>query len=340
MSLHMTQFERIMTIYGGCDADASTVPIKRGEEIFAGTDYPREWSWFIGQEVAKRQLQVQIASAEKRGARLEHTLLASGTAGIGKSTLATLLAYKACVGLVHLTGPLTQEEFRRAVMGMRDRDVVFIDEIHLLTQGNRTRADWLLPWMTEGKLYTSSGAVQTPDVTLVGATTDAGKLPATLLSRFMVQPKLVEYTESEAALIVQNLAGRMGVDGLRGEEYARIARAAGHNPRVMRRILTTVRDLQCASPQETPNLALAFEWSGVSHDGLDTMAQDILLVLLASPKFTASSESIRAQLNEPGPLHHAERELLRRMLITISGRGRELTDAGRQRAIELVKERR
>ena len=130
---------------------------KRGEEIFEGTDYPREWSGFIGQDRAKEQLQIQIASANARSARLEHTLLDSGTHGIGKSTLATLLAHKAGVGITATTGPLDADDARRLMKPMKDRDVLFIDEAHTLVQGGRNKGDWLLPFMTEGRLYTSIG---------------------------------------------------------------------------------------------------------------------------------------------------------------------------------------
>jgi Holliday junction DNA helicase RuvB len=306
---------------------------KRGEEIFEGTDYPREWSGFVGQDDAKEQLQIQIASAKARNARLEHTLLDSGTHGIGKSTLATLLAAKAGVGIQQTTGPLDVEDARRLMKPMRDRDILFIDEAHLLVQGGRSKGDWLLPFMTEGKLYTSSGAIETPDITIVAATTDAGRLPQTLISRFMVRPDLVPYTPDEGAKIALNLATRLGVTIPRGKTAERIAVAADYNPRAMRQILTGVRDLQFARPDTHPNLEKAFEWAGVSGDGLTTLAREFLIILLTAKDNTASIESIKAQLGEPGPLKHEEQVLLKRNLITITGRGRQLTDNGRQRAV-------
>ncbi|HZJ05462.1 MAG TPA: hypothetical protein VFD59_08340 [Nocardioidaceae bacterium] len=71
-----------------------TIAPKRGEEMFEGTDYPREWEGFVGQTQAKEELQIKVASAQARGARLDHTMLASGQHGCGKSTLAMLLAYQ------------------------------------------------------------------------------------------------------------------------------------------------------------------------------------------------------------------------------------------------------
>lgn len=301
---------------------------KRGEDIFEGTDYPREWSGFVGQGDAKEQLQIQIASAKARNARLEHTLLDSGTHGIGKSTLATLLAAKAGVGILQTTGPLDVEDARRLMKNMQDRDILFIDEAHTLKKG-----DWLLPFMTEGRLYTSSGAIDMPDVTIVAATTDVGRLPQTIISRFMVRPTLVPYTPDEGAKIATNLAARLGISLPRGKAAERIAVAADFNPRAMRQILTGVRDLQFARPETHPNLEKAFDWAGVSGDGLTTLAREFLIILLTAKDNTASIESVKAQLGEPGPLKHEEQTLLKRNLITITGRGRQLTDMGRTRAL-------
>lgn len=327
----------LMDLYKNGSAGSGKVPA-RGEDIFTGVDYPRDWAGFIGQEQAKEQLMAQVQSSRSRATRLEHTLLASGVHGIGKTTLATLYAYQREVGLMHTTGPLDVAEARKMLKNMRNYDVLFIDEAHLLVQGNRTRADWILPFLTEGKLYTDTGAELMPDVTVVAATTDVGKLPQTIISRFMVRPKLVNYTEEESAAIAGNLAERMGV-AVEPEYLPRIAKAASRNPRDMRMILTQVRDLTLAFPGRPLDLAKAFEWAGLSHDGIDTVAQEMLLVLLASAGHTASIESIRAQLGEPGPLRHHEQTLLQRGYLTVTPQGRRLTDDGVTRAVELMKER-
>lgn len=309
---------------------------KRGEEIFAGTDYPRDWSGFVGQDKAKLQLQVQIASAKARGTRLEHTLLASGLHGVGKSTLATLVAAEFGAGFLQTSGPLTVDDARALIQGMVDRDILFIDEAHQLTTGNRTKADWLLPFMTEGRLYTDRGAEEMPNVTIVAATTDVGKLPETLISRFMSQPQLVPYTPEQGALIVGNLAGRMGVE-LDDPHWPRIAQAADCNPRVARQILVQVRDLQHFAPDTHPNLDQAFEWAGVSEDGLSLTSREILILLFMATDHTASIDSIKAHLGEPGPIRYHETALLRRGYLEVTSRGRKLTDAGILRAQGAIK---
>jgi Holliday junction DNA helicase RuvB len=306
---------------------------KRGAAIFTGTDYPRKWADFIGQEQAKEQLQVAVESATARKTRLDHTLLASGIAGVGKTTLAYLLAYQMGVGITATSGPLTMEKTRDMIKAMKDRDILFIDEIHTVVAGGKNKADWLLPFMSEGKFYTSKGAEQMPDVTIIGATTDAGKLPATLLSRFMMQPTIERYSATEAAAIGKQLATRMKVS-IPVKALPDVARAADGNPRMMRQVLTAVRDLGYAYPDTHPNLEKAFKWSGVSADGLSEIARDMLLLLLAAKDNTASIDSLRAQLGEPGPLHHHEQVLMQRAFLTVTGRGRKLTDLGLARAHE------
>lgn len=310
--------------------------VKRGPEIFEGTDYPTEWDLFVGQEEAKEQLQAAIASARARGKRLDHVLLASGLHGIGKTTLAMLIAAKMDAGLVSVSGAMGVEEARQILNGMQDGDVLFWDEIHLAVAGNRNRADWMLPLLTDGVLMTARGAEQMPDVTVIAATTDLGKLQETLISRFPVPPKLVPYTDDEAEDLVFNLGERMGV-WIEPKHRPAVAKAASNNPRAMRKILTAVRDLSYVS---TPvDMAKAFRWAGFEPDGLGVVAVDMLLVLLGSPECTASIDSIQAQLGEPGPLRHHEQTLLQRALITITGRGRQLTDEGRERAVRAIHER-
>jgi Holliday junction resolvasome RuvABC ATP-dependent DNA helicase subunit len=216
--------------------------------------------------------------------------------------------------------------------GMQDRDILFVDEAHTLVLGNKNKADWLLPFMTEGVLYTKRGPQQMPNIAIVAATTDAGKLPDTLLSRFMCEPTIVHYSAEEAALIALNLAERMEVP-IAPEDGAAISAAADRNPRAMRKILTAVRDLSYAYPESHPNLERAFRFAGVSPDGLTTVARDMLLVLLQSREFTASIEAIHAHLGEPGPLKHHEKILLQHGYIDVGSRGRSLTERGQDRAL-------
>lgn len=309
--------------------DTGLIEPKRGAAIFEGTNYPRDWTGFVGQADAVESLQVAIASAAARKTRLDHTLFASGIAGVGKTTLATMLAYHLGVGFQQCSGPLTIESFRRLVRPMRDGDILFSDEIHRMVQGNRNRADWLLPWMLGQGLQTERGVEHTANVVLVGATTDWGKLPDTLRDRFLLQPTLGPYTEAEAGQIAVSLAGRMNVE-LGMEEAPLVATAADSNPRVMERILTTLRDHQAAGVFQG-DWDTVFRRSKVTEDGLSTLALDMLIILSRESSQTASIETIKGRLNEPGPLRHPEHQLLQREYIEISGQGRRLTTRGLMR---------
>lgn len=316
------------------------VKVLRDAAIFSGeaADFPQAFPDFVGQEEAKEQIMVFIASAIARETRLDHTLLAAGQHGIGKTTLAHLIAYQMGVGLVVTTGKgLSAEEFRLLVMPLKDGDIVFVDEFHMAFDGGRNKGDWLLPWMLGSGLKTMRGIEQTPDVTLIAATTDVGRAPETLLSRFMNTPTLSAYTATEGALLVGNLARRMAID-VEEELWPAIARAADCNPRAIRKILTKVRDLQYARPHSHPNLEQALTYAGVTADGLTVLARNILILLATKRNLSASAETLAGELGEPGSLRQHENALFRRGLIEITGQGRRLTDAGLRRAHEAFRE--
>jgi len=312
---------------------AQSALVKRGDDIFAGSDYPMTWEGFVGQEEAITQLRAAVASAKGRGKSLDHVLLASGAQGIGKTTLAQIIAHEMGAGFVAVSGPLTVDDARSLLTQMEDGDVLFWDEIHLAVAGNRNRADWILPLLTDSVLMTKKSVEQMPRVTVIGATTDVGKLPQTIISRFMVRPVLNYYTDAEGEELTHVLADRMDVMLLDDANYARIARASDNNPRDIRMILTAVRDIAYTGDGD---LGLAFQWAGVTHDGLSRVAQDMLIVLLDAPDYTASLETIQASLGEPGPMRHAEQKVIQKGYVVITGRGRKLTERGVARAIQLT----
>jgi len=294
-------------------------------------DYPTDWSEFIGQEPAVAQLKIAIASAQKRGVRLDHTLLASGAHGIGKTTIAQIVACQMDTGFKAVSGPLSIDDARTTIGQMGNSDILFWDEFHLAVQGNKSRADWMLPFLTDSVLLTTGGTVRMPQVTVVAATTDVGKLPQTIISRFMIKPRLDMYTDAEAILICGKLAQRMNVI-VNVPDYPAIVRAAANNPRDMRMILTSIRDQQAV--QGSYSLPLACEWAGLTEDGLTREAMEMMQVLYCTRNRTMSIESIQATLNEPGPLRHHEQALIQRGYVLVTGRGRMLTEAGAARVEE------
>lgn len=304
------------------------------DEIFEGSDYPRTWDGFVGQTEAVDQLHTAVKSAILREDRLDHVLLASGAHGIGKTTLAQIVAYEMAVGFVAVSGPITLDEARKILMEMRDGDILFWDEFHLAVAGNRNRADWLLPMLTDHVLLSKDDPEKMPDITVIAATTDVGKLPQTLISRFMIRPILEYYTDDEATTIASKLAARMKVRIAGDTVMKKIALASNNNPRDMRMILTAIRDM-AVTGDGVVSLKKALVWAGLTHDGLTRVAQDMLLVLLDSSDYTASLETIQAALGEPGPLRHPEQSLIQKGYVTITSRGRKLTEAGIARSMEL-----
>lgn len=311
---------------------------KRGLEIFDGGDYPTDFNEFVGQQEAKEQLYAALASSVARDKRLDHILLASGAYGIGKTSLAQIVAYQRNVGLIAVSGPITLDEAANLLSGCREGDILFWDEFHLAVVGNRSRADWLLPFLTDGVLLDQNGARRMPDITVIGATTDAGKLPQTILSRFPIRPRLEYYTDEEGTLIAVKLAVRIGTT-ITAEVAEKIARAASNNPRDMRTILIALRDLSYVyEGHDDLLLSKALSFAGVTPDGLTREACDILRFLYVSKNHTASMDTIQSVLGEPGPLRHHEQALMQRGYLVITGRGRALTDDGIERAKELTDE--
>ena len=321
---------------------AGPTPV-HGEAIFAGGDYPRAWGEFVGQKVAVGWLRAAVRSARARCVRLDHVLLASGMPGVGKTTLAKLVAYTMGVGMLELSGAVSVDEARVALRGMNDGDVLFFDEIHLAVAGGKAKASWLLPLLTDGGLVTARGAEPMPKITVIGATTDHQSLPKTFLDRFMIQPVLEAYDGPEALLILTRLAERMGFGSSvlpmpDADSLSRLAVASNASPRAMRALLCAMRDTWYGT-EAGFDVDLALTWSGVTHDGLNRLAQDFLCVLLAMCEGKASLATVAGLLNEPGPLQQTENLLSAKGYLRVENGGRALTEEGAVRTIDLLRER-
>ncbi len=218
---------------------------------------------------------------------------------------------------------------------MQPKDVLFIDEIHRLVATGKRNAEWLLQLLWEGTLVLPTGVVEIAPITVIAATTDAQKLPQTILDRFQVVPEIVPYTELEAVQIAQVTAERLGVD-LPVAQYHRIAAAADYNPRLIGRLLTTCRDIIIANASHPDPVSQAMDWTGVTPDGLTRIAQDYLMLLYGYGGL-AGQATLKAALNE-SELALTEKSLIQRGFIAITGQGRELTKLGVGRAEELMED--
>jgi Holliday junction DNA helicase RuvB len=331
MTVHPALLHRIHTGRWAVAAGNSQT-VLRGLTMLRPGD-PRCWEEIVGQEAAVARLQAAVAHAQNARTRLDHTLLASGMAGVGKTTLARVIAVELGVGIVEVSGPVTLDEARSLLRSMRDGDILFWDEIHLAVAGGKAKAEWLLPLMESGHLATARGREPVPDITIIGATTDAGSLPRTILGRFPVQPVLTPLDAEHIVVLVNNFASRMELEELPAEVSTAVAEASNGEPRQMKALLTALRDGGGWDMEQ------ALTWCGLSADGLTETAADFLVVLMGAFDGVASLATISAALNEPGPLRHVEQTLSQRGYIRVTAKGRELTDTGMARAIELAVER-
>ena len=208
---------------------------------------PKQLSDYIGQDKVKENLSVYIQAAKGRGEALDHVLL-YGPPGLGKTTLAGIIANEMGVNVRITSGPAIEKQGDLAALltNLQEGDVLFIDEIHRL---NRSVEEVLYPAMEDRALDIIIGKgpsarsirLDLPNFTLVGATTRAGQLSAPLRDRFGVIFRLELYTPDELSVIVKRSAGILGIDI--DEKGARfIASRSRGTPRIANRLLKRVRD--------------------------------------------------------------------------------------------------
>jgi holliday junction DNA helicase RuvB len=249
---------------------------------------PKIWDEYIGQERVKENLRVFIEAARARREPLDHVLF-HGPPGLGKTTLAYLIATELQVGVRATSGPVLERpgDVAAILTNLQDRDVLFIDEIHRM---NRVVEEILYPAMEEFRLDLVIGQgphartikLDLPRFTLVGATTRAGLLTAPLRSRFGVMHRLDYYSDGEIDRIILRSAKILGVD-ISPEGAGELAGRSRGTPRVANRLLRRVRDFAqvLGDGVITQTLAcMALERLEVDERGLDDMDRRILKTLI------------------------------------------------------------
>ena len=208
---------------------------------------PRLLSDFVGQKETRENLSIFIEASRRRGEALDHVLLA-GPPGLGKTTLAHIIARERQVNLRTTSGPALQKpgDLAALLTGLEPYDVLFIDEIHRLTLQVEeifysALEDFALDLMIGEGVGARSVRVALNPFTLVGATTRSGLLSAPLRDRFGISIRLDFYHPSELAQIVERTAGILGCS-FSAQSVAEIARRARGTPRIAERLLRRVRD--------------------------------------------------------------------------------------------------
>ena len=245
---------------------------------------PRRLEDFIGQDALKDQLAVSIEAATTRGEALDHVLLA-GPPGLGKTSLAQIVAAELGVPFVQTAGPALERKGDVAayLSALEPRAVFFVDEIHRLP---RALEETFYPAMEDGCLPVTVGqgagarvlTLELPPFTLIGATTRAGLLTTPLRDRFGIQHRLEHYDPDELGMIVRRSARLLGVAIEDGGARAIAARSRG-TPRVANRLLKRVRDyaeVRASGTVTAQIAAAALDLLQVDHQGLDRLDREIL----------------------------------------------------------------
>jgi Holliday junction DNA helicase RuvB len=320
------------------DADRILTPARRGEDVDAALR-PRSLDEFVGQKAARENLRVFIDAARSRGDALDHVLF-FGPPGLGKTTLAQIVAREMGVGFRATSGPVIAKSGDLAALltNLEDGDVLFIDEIHRL---NPAVEEVLYPAMEDRALDLMIGEgpsarsvrIDLPRFTLVGATTRQGLLTTPLRDRFGIPVRLQFYTVDELQRVVTRAAGLLDLhvapDGAR-----EIAKRARGTPRIAGRLLRRVRDFANVAGAETvdaPTADAALNRLEVDSQGLDAMDRRYLTMIADVYRGgPVGVETLAAGLSEPRDTIEEviEPYLIQVGMVARTARGRCLNSAG------------